>query len=272
MERQMEFKALKGGRLSRLPTSSKIFTISIGSYLLAGYLFARKHDDLKYRVSLSRIMSRYTGHLCNMPLPPYLRKWVFLAFSKVYGVNLQDIKETDLNNFRTFNQFFTRELAPGAREISDLGDVSSVCSPCDGTVLSYGQVKGIDCTIEGVKGSDYRLEEFLFGYNTVKEDEYRDERVTMVERIVDSVKDRGNKVMYVIIYLAPQDYHRYHSPCFFTANYRRHIAGFLEPVMPAYLKKHKNVLKENERVNLLGDWKNGFFAISFVGALNVGSI
>lgn len=56
------------------------------------------------------------------------------------------------------------------------------------------------------------------------------------------------------------------------ANYRRHITGFLEPVMPAYLKKHKDVLKENERVNLLGEWNHGFFAMSFIGALNVGSI
>ena len=94
----------------------------------------------------------------------------------------------------------------------------------------------------------------------------------MVERILDSAKSRGNKVMYCVIYLAPQDYHRYHAPTNFIANYRRHIAGFLEPVMPSYLKKHKNVLKENERVHLLGEWSYGFFAMSFIGALNVGSI
>ena len=78
--------------------------------------------------------------------------------------------------------------------------------------------------------------------------------------------------MYLVVYLSPGDYHRFHSPANFTANYRRHIAGYLEPVDPRYLKKHKEVLKSNERVNLLGDWAHGFFAISFVGATNVGSI
>jgi phosphatidylserine decarboxylase len=78
--------------------------------------------------------------------------------------------------------------------------------------------------------------------------------------------------MFAVIYLAPQDYHRYHSPAHFTANYRRHIAGYLEPVGPDYLEKHKDVLKDNERVNVLGEWAYGFFTISFIGALNVGSI
>jgi phosphatidylserine decarboxylase len=94
----------------------------------------------------------------------------------------------------------------------------------------------------------------------------------MTESIIQSAKARGNKVVWAVIYLAPQDYHRYHSPAHFTANYRRHIAGYLEPVMPSYLKKYKDVLKENERVNVLGEWAHGFFTISFIGALNVGSI
>lgn len=89
---------------------------------------------------------------------------------------------------------------------------------------------------------------------------------------MSAAKERGNKVMFMVVYLAPGDYHRFHSPATFTANYRRHIPGYLEPVDPRYLKNHKEVLKSNERVNLLGDWKHGFFAVSFVGAMNVGSI
>lgn len=46
----------------------------------------------------------------------------------------------------------------------------------------------------------------------------------------------------------------------------------MEPVRPDYLLKHKDVLKDNERVNVLGEWIHGFFTISFIGALNVGSI
>jgi phosphatidylserine decarboxylase len=42
--------------------------------------------------------------------------------------------------------------------------------------------------------------------------------------------------------------------------------------MPSYLDKKPEVLKTNERVNLLGEWSKGFFMISFIGALNVGSI
>jgi len=128
----------------------------------------------------------------------------------------------------------------------------------------------LKCTIDCIKGHDYRLDEFLFGFQSESED--KEERVTMIQRILDSAKERGNKVMYTVIYLAPQDYHRYHSPAYFMANYRRHIAGYLEPVQPSYLKGHKDVLKNNERVNLLGEWQHGFFAMSFVGALNVGSI
>jgi phosphatidylserine decarboxylase len=87
-----------------------------------------------------------------------------------------------------------------------------------------------------------------------------------------NAKQRGNKIAYTIIYLAPGDYHRYHSAADVEPYFRRHIAGYLEPVKPEYLEKHKNVLKENERVGVFGAWKSGLFITSYIGALNVGSI
>jgi len=48
---------------------------------------------------------------------------------------------------------------------------------------------------------------------------------------------------FVIIYLAPGDYHWYHSSTNFLTNYWRHIVGYLAPVKPSYVEKHKDVFK-----------------------------
>lgn len=63
----------------------------------------------------------------------------------------------------------------------------------------------------------------------------------------------------MVIYLAPSDYHRFHSPGFYHADFRKHIIGYLDPVKPSYVNKHKDVFKNNERVNLFGSWNSGFF-------------
>jgi phosphatidylserine decarboxylase len=195
---------------------------------------------------------------------------MYLGFGKVYGVNFDEIKVDDINSFRTFNQFFTREIKEDARTVTNENDIKTLCSPCDGKVLSFGEVDSLKTTMDCIKGHSYRVDEFLFGYKTEKD--LSNPQSTLTESLIQSATSRGNKVMFAVIYLAPQDYHRYHSPAHFTANYRRHIAGYLEPVRPDYLEKHKDVLKDNERVNVLGEWCHGFFTISFIGALNVGSI
>jgi phosphatidylserine decarboxylase len=208
--------------------------------------------------------------MTSCPLPPYFRVALYKAFGMIYGVKFEEAKQQDLNKFRTFNQFFTRELNEEARPIANQHNDKSLTSPCDGTVLSFGEVNAMTSTIECVKGNDYKLSEFLFGpqatSNTV------DQKALAVDNMLASMKASGRKAMYMVIYLSPGDYHRFHSPANFTANYRRHIAGYLEPVDPRYLARHGDVLKSNERVNILGDWSQGFFAMSFVGATNVGSI
>ena len=85
-------------------------------------MHAKKDNKLKFRVALTRKMSRFTGFMCNMPLPPHLRQYVYLGFGKAYGVNFDDILVQDLNQFRTFNQFFTREIKPDARQIDNISD------------------------------------------------------------------------------------------------------------------------------------------------------
>lgn len=91
--------------------------------------------------------------------------------------------------------------------------------------------------------------------------------------MVDRVTAKGNELHYMVIYLSPGDYHRFHSPAIHQGFWRRHIAGYLSPVKPSYVNKHRDVFKNNERVNIFGDWNQGdFFFTSFVGALNVGSI
>lgn len=77
---------------------------------------------------------------------------------------------------------------------------------------------------------------------------------------------------YCVIYLAPGDYHRFHSPVSWVVESRRHFAGELYSVSPYLQRKMPGLFTLNERVVLLGRWRWGFFSYTPVGATNVGSI
>lgn len=98
----------------------------------------------------------------------------------------------------------------------------------------------------------------------------------------------GNALFFAVIYLAPGDYHRFHSPAAWVVEKRRHfvgkfflhsfellslqVTGELFSVSPYIAKRLHNLFVLNERVALLGRWKHGFFSMVPVGATNVGSI
>ncbi|KAI8865527.1 phosphatidylserine decarboxylase [Ramicandelaber brevisporus] len=82
----------------------------------------------------------------------------------------------------------------------------------------------------------------------------------------------GNKLFFCVVYLAPGDYHRFHSPANWIVETRRHFAGELYSVSPYVLKLMQGLFVANERVALLGRWKHGFMSMTPVGATNVGSI
>lgn len=82
----------------------------------------------------------------------------------------------------------------------------------------------------------------------------------------------GNRMFFCVVYLAPGDYHHFHSPTNWVVERRRHFAGELFSVSPYMTKLLKDLFVLNERVALLGRWRYGFFSMVPVGATNVGSI
>ncbi|KAL0950544.1 hypothetical protein HGRIS_007351 [Hohenbuehelia grisea] len=82
----------------------------------------------------------------------------------------------------------------------------------------------------------------------------------------------GNALFFTVIYLAPGDYHRFHSPTAWVVERRRHFVGDLFSVSPWMAKRLEGLFVLNERVAMLGRWRHGFFSMVPVGATNVGSI
>lgn len=84
--------------------------------------------------------------------------------------------------------------------------------------------------------------------------------------------EKKTALYYAVIYLAPGDYHRFHSPANWVVERRRHFAGELYSVSPYLQRTLPGLFTLNERVVLLGRWRWGFFSYVPVGATNVGSI
>ncbi|XP_017776105.1 PREDICTED: phosphatidylserine decarboxylase proenzyme, mitochondrial-like, partial [Nicrophorus vespilloides] len=119
-----------------------------------------------------------------------------------------------------------------------------------------------------VKGVTYSLEKFLgenvWNKNNNGNCDYHKSLLC---------KSHKNTTLYqCIIYLAPGDYHRFHSPAEWTPSYRRHICGELLSVNPSIAKWIPGLFCLNERAVYVGEWEHGFFSYTAVGATNVGSV
>lgn len=133
-------------------------------------------------------------------------------------------------------------------------------SPCDGRVLSFGEIKSADELIL-VKGFKHKFDDFLFGHSNTK-------------NIFDLQKNRKKNIYQITIYLSPGDCHRIYSPGELTMKEKYKIPGYLESVNPKYLQKNKHVLGSNERVTVECDSiaVNDYVYLTMVGAINVGCI
>ncbi|XP_010260486.1 PREDICTED: phosphatidylserine decarboxylase proenzyme 2-like [Nelumbo nucifera] len=173
----------------------------------------------------------------------------FIEFFKDQ-IKIDEMKHP-IEHFKTFNEFFIRELKPGARPIANKeSDNVAICA-ADSRLMAFKSVedslrlwiKGRKFSIQGLLGKDVSSSAFIHG-------------------------------TLVIFRLAPQDYHRFHLPVSGTIEQFVNIPGCLYTVNPiAVNSKYCNVFTENKRVvSIISTADFGKVAFIAIGATMVGSI
>ncbi len=192
---------------------------------------------------LSQMMSKLT-HCENLTWKNLFIK----QFIKHYGVNMDEALESDINAYKNFNAFFTRELLPDVRPMS--AEKNAIACPADGAVSQAGYIT--DGKIFQAKGKSFTATDLLGG---------------SAERA-----EPFNNGVFTTIYLAPKDYHRLHMPLTGTLREMVHIPGRLFSVNPGTVDSVPGLFARNERVAAIFDTDAGPMALILVGAIFVSSV
>ena len=192
------------------------------------------------------LISRLVGVLTDLKIPTPFLLSIIQIYCMVYKVNLEEM-EAYPNQLRTFNDFFTRKLKPGARPIDE--EVGSIISPVDGTISEFGAInKGFLTQTKGI----------LYSLN-------------------DLIGKKDSKLFedgfFITIYLSPADYHRIHSPINGVVKNFSYFSGNLWPVNNFGVKQIGGLFAINERIfTPLRYGKNNVAGVVKVGATIVGKI
>lgn len=178
---------------------------------------------------------------------PWLRDWLIRRFVAAYGVDLGEAAR-GIGQFTSFNDFFTRELKPGARPLADAGQF--ILSPADGAVSQLGPIAG--GRIIQAKGRDYSVAEILACGPE------------------EAARFEGGRFM--TIYLSPRDYHRVHMPAGGNLQTTSYVPGDLYSVNVATAAGVDRLFARNERLACRFDGPDGHFASVMVGAMIVAGI
>lgn len=189
---------------------------------------------------LSKLMFRF-ARIENNFLKNSFTNW----FVNHYGVDLSEAERGSVDEYRHFNDFFTRKLKPNARLIES----SSIVCPVDGSVSKTGNIN--NSQILQAKGHQYSVKRLLAG----------DTRAAYFKQGV-----------FATIYLSPKDYHRIHMPYDGVLQSMTYIPGDLFSVNSKTTNSVDGLFARNERVVCYFETEFGLCAFILVGAIFVGSM
>ncbi len=169
-------------------------------------------------------------------------------FKARYKISLEEFARKNVNEYSSFNDFFTREFETGSRPIDEAENI--IVSPVDGKILESGRVS--DGKLFQLKNMDYNLSDLL---NNDLE-------------LIQAFKN----AFYITIYLAPNNYHRVHLPYQGKLLHNQIIGGKTYKVNEQALKKINALYTKNVRQITQFESSKLNLCMIMVGAMNVSSI
>lgn len=171
------------------------------------------------------------------------------TFIKFHQLDMTDVLEP-IENFKTFNEFFYRKLKPGSRPCDSPDDPRVVVSPADCRMIAFPSIEA--ATTIWIKGIEFSIPKLLDNAEEAKSFE---------------------EGALAIFRLAPQDYHRFHSPVDGTIRRIHRVHGQYYTVNPMAIRTTLDVYGDNKRDVVYMDSPTlGKVAVVCIGAMMVGSI
>ncbi|MDX1381173.1 MAG: archaetidylserine decarboxylase [Xanthomonadales bacterium] len=208
-------------------------------------LFEKLYAGLQYPLP-HHLLSRLVHAFMRIRLAPVKNAQIAIV-GGLAGVDWSESRHQDYADFATFNAFFTRELADGARPLDP--DPNAFVSPSDGRISECGRIT--NDRILQAKGHHYSIRALLAN---------------------DPAAAEFNNGFFHTIYLSPRDYHRVHMPLTGTLQRMIHVPGRVFSVSPATVRQVPNLFARNERVVSLFETAHGPMALVLVGAMLVSSM
>jgi phosphatidylserine decarboxylase len=172
------------------------------------------------------------------------------GFINFHQLDMNEVR-LPLSQFKTFNEFFYRELKPNARPCSAPDDPHIIVSPADCRSVVFNRLE--DAQRIWVKGREFSVERLLG------------------DAYPQDAKRYQNGALG-IMRLAPQDYHRFHIPVDGVMGEPKLIDGEYYTVNPMAIRSALDVYGENIRVCVpIDSVCHGRVMVICVGAMMVGS-
>ncbi|ODV91475.1 hypothetical protein CANCADRAFT_29898 [Tortispora caseinolytica NRRL Y-17796] len=231
--------------------TGQIVEEKMGKYVRMGIrlLYRGLNNEMKSRrikAMLTALTKRQGRKFDNPKSQQYIPRFV-----EFYRLNMNEVLRP-ISEFQNFNEFFYRELKPGSR-------------PCDAEGNSKIAVSAADCRLAVFQTLDLATSLWIKG------------RLFSIKRLLGNTAYAADVKRYVngsvcIFRLAPQDYHRFHSPVDGVLLEPEIISGEYFTVNPMAVRSSLDIFGENTRVITAIDSKEfGRVLVVCVGAMMVGS-